>query len=59
MRKIIQPRPYLGQTASGKWVCAQNRKHQIGTWKNFQKEEITGKDSICSKKLKLKEKQEK
>ena len=32
---------------------------QMGTWKNFQNQEITGKDSICSKQLKLKEKQEK
>ena len=42
----------LGQIATEKPVGTQ-----IGT--NFQNYQITGRDSICSKQLKLKEKEEK
>ena len=59
MRKIIPPRPYLGQITPGNGCAPKIGSGQIGTRKNFQNEEITGKDSICSKQLNLKEKQEK
>ena len=45
---------YLGQITFRKWVDTQNSKHPNRDIKKFQNQEITGKDSICSKQLKLK-----
>ena len=51
------PGPYLGQITSGKRVGAQNWKRPNREMqKKNHNQEITGKDSICSKQLKLKEK---
>ena len=54
------PGPYLGQITSGKRVGAQNWKRPNREMqKKNHNQEITGKDSICSKQLKLKEKRNK
>ena len=43
---------HLGLITSGKWVGKKTPPEQ-GHTKKFQNQEITGKDSICSKQLKL------
>ena len=56
--QVYIPGPYLGQITSGKRVGAQNWKRPNREMQKKKKhnQEITGKDSICSKQLKLKEK---
>ena len=53
MREITPPGRYLGQITSGNGWAPKIGSAQIGTWKKFQNYETTGKDSICSKQLKL------
>ena len=58
IKKALLAGSYLGQI-NGKWVGAQNRKRPNRDIK-FSKSQntVTGKDSIYSKQLKLKEKSE-